>query len=89
MADNIPSIPSDSEFAAFAAIDWGNQKHFWTLQPVTGGKVEKGELENTPEAVAIWAADLQQRFGGRPVAVALEQKRGAVVYMLLKYAHLG
>jgi len=88
MADNIPSIPSEPEFAAFAAIDWGNQKHFWTLQPVTGGQVEKGELENTPEAVAIWAADLQQRFGGRPVAVALEQKRGAVVYMLLKYAHL-
>ena len=38
--------------------------------------------------MAAWAADLQQRFGGRPIALALEQKRGAVVYMLLKYAHL-
>jgi transposase len=38
--------------------------------------------------VDVWAADLQQRFGGRPVAVALEQKRGTVVYMLIKYAHL-
>ena len=81
MADNKPSVPSEPEWAAFAAMDWGNQKHFWALQPVEGGKVEKGELENTPEAVAAWAADLQQRFGGRPIAVALEQKRGAVVYI--------
>ena len=45
-------------------------------------------MENTPEAVEAWAASLQQRFGGRPVAVCLEQSRGALVYMLAKYAHL-
>jgi hypothetical protein len=33
----------------------------------------------------VWAADLQQRFGGRPIAVILEQSRGALVYMLTKY----
>jgi len=32
--------------------------------------------------------DLQQRFGGRPIAVILEQSRGALVYMLTKYPHL-
>jgi hypothetical protein len=31
---------------------------------------------------------LQQRFGGRPIAVCLEQARGALVYMLTKYVHL-
>jgi transposase len=45
-------------------------------------------LENTPEAVEAWAAALQRRFGGRPIAVCLEQVRGALVYMLSKYAHL-
>jgi transposase len=45
-------------------------------------------LENTPEAVEAWAAALQQRFGGRPIAVCLEQARGTLVYMLSKYAHL-
>lgn len=35
-----------------------------------------------------WAATLQQRFGGRPMAVCLEQSRGALVYMLSKYAHV-
>ena len=32
--------------------------------------------------------DLQQRFGGRPVAMILEQSRGTLVYMLTKYPHL-
>ena len=43
---------------------------------------------NTPEAIQVWAAELGQRFGGRPIAVALEQSRGAVIAMLCKYAHL-
>jgi transposase len=41
-----------------------------------------------PEAVEVWAAGLEQRFGGRPVAVCLEQSRGTLVYMLSKYPHL-
>src|SRR4051794_38743314 len=44
--------------------------------------------ENTPEAVEAWAGDLQQRFGGGPIAVIVEQSRGALVYMLSKYPHL-
>ena len=45
-------------------------------------------MENTPEALEAWAAALQQRFGGRPIAVIVEQSRGALVYMLTKYPHL-
>ena len=52
------------------------------------GGVQSGALENTPEAIEIWASELEQRFGGRPIAVALEQPRGAVVAVLSKYAHL-
>jgi hypothetical protein len=50
--------------------------------------VERGELNATPEAVEAWAAELNVRFSGRPIAVCLEQKRGALVFMLAKYAHL-
>lgn len=82
------SLPSTMEFAALVAIDWADQKHRWALQAADTQRVEGGELENTPEAVEQWAAELAQRFGGRPVAVALEQPRGAVVAMLSKYAHL-
>ena len=50
--------------------------------------MHRGELNNTPEAIQVWAAELAQRFGGRPIAVGLEQARGAVIAMLCKYAHL-
>jgi hypothetical protein len=53
-----------------------------------GGKKTRGQLDNTPEAIEVWAAELAQRWGGRPVALALEQSRGAVITVLSKYAHL-
>jgi transposase len=89
MSDNQSSISSEEpQWAAFAAIDWGDKKHFWALQMPGDEKLEQGQLENTPEALETWATGLRQRFSGRPVAIALEQKRGTVVYMLIKYAHL-
>ena len=78
----------ERDWAAFVALDWGSQKHAWSLQVAGDKKREQGFVDNTPEAVAAWAALLNQRFGGRPVAVALEQKRGSVVNLLAPYAHL-
>ena len=83
----VTAAAPEPEWAAFVALDWADQKHHWRLA-VAGAqkqKQEQGELENTPEAVAAWAADLNVRFAGRPIAVCLEQKRGALVYMLLKF----
>ena len=81
-------VPPEPALAAFIGLDWGSQKHAWILEPAGGGKREHGVVENTPEAIADWAADLNLRFGGQFVAVALEQKRGSVVNLLLPYAHL-
>ncbi len=88
MSDLLQSVNSEPEWAAFAAIDWGDQKNFWRLLPADPRKPEHGELENKPEAVEAWAAALYERFGGRPIALCLEQSRGALVYMLSKYSHL-
>ncbi len=78
----------DLPFAAFLALDWGDRKHAWAMQIAGEKRPQQGEIESTPEAVDQWVAELAQRFGGRPVAVALEQSRGAVVAMLSKYEHL-
>src|SRR5678810_499426 len=88
MSNAVLSAPSEPEWAAFAAIDWADQKNFWQLLPAGSRKPEAGELDSTPEAVEVWAANLQHRFGGRPIAVILEHTRGALVYMLTKYPHL-
>lgn len=45
-----------------------------------------GELEATPEAVDAWMSALLARFPNRRMAVALEQKRGALLNQLSKYA---
>ena len=76
------------EYAAFVGIDWADQKHTCSLQAVGSNLVERCELENSPEAVQRWAADLARRFNGQMVAVALEQPRGAVVALLTNYPHL-
>ena len=86
--ESLPKATSEPEGAAFAAIDWADQKNFWRWTAAGSQQQEQGELENTPEAVAVWAAALPQRFGGRPIAVCWEQSRGAWVYMLAQYAHL-
>src|SRR5664279_3747077 len=85
MSDALPSETTEREWAAFAAIDWADQKHFWRLVPADSPHAEQGELENTPEAVEVWAAALERRFGGRPIAICLELSRGPLA---VSYTHL-
>jgi transposase len=75
-------------FAAFVAFDWADQEHAGALCPATSCKVEAFQLKQTPEALDEWAAALRTRFGGQPVAVALEQSKGALIYALMKYEFL-
>ena len=88
MPDGMKEQSTEPEWAALAAIDWADQKHFWRLAPAGSGGHEQGEMENTPVAVDVWAMQLHQRFGGRPIAVCLEQSRGSLVCLLAKYPHL-
>jgi transposase len=78
----------EPEFAAFVAIDWADKRHVWALQEAAGNKRETGEVEQSPEAIEVWASGLAARFGSRPIAVGLEQSRGALLYTLTKYQHL-
>ncbi len=81
-------VSQEPHFAAFVGIDWADQKHVWCLQAAGSEKRESGELEHTPEAVEAWVGQLCQRFGNRPIAVAVEQSRGALGFMLAKYEPL-
>src|ERR1700747_653065 len=46
---------------------------------------KNGGVEHTPETVEAWVGQLCRRFGNRPIAVAVEQVKGALVFMLSKY----
>src|ERR1700680_5289785 len=88
MMSEVESVSQEPHFAAFVGIDWADQKHVWCLQAAGSEKRHSGELEHTPKAVEAWVGQLCQRFGNRPIAVAVEQLRGALVYMLAKYEPL-
>lgn len=75
MSTCVPALSPEPDWAAFAAIDWASRMHAWSMVSVNGGPPESGTVDNTPEAVELWAMALHQRFGARPIAVAIEQKR--------------
>ncbi len=78
----------EPQFAALIAIDWADREHVWAMEIPGQAKPQTGSFSHTPEAVDAWAAEWAGRFGGQPVAVALEQSRGPLVFMLTKYPHL-
>jgi len=80
--------PNSTDYAAFLAMDWADQEHAWSLQVAGQDNKETGKLKQQPEVLGPWLAQLRERFGNRPVAVALEQSRGALIHALLSYDFL-
>ena len=79
---------TQNDYAAFIAIDWADRQHVFSLQVAGQTKKETGTLEQKPEVIGPWVAKLRERFGGRPVAVAVEQSRRALIHALLTYDFL-
>jgi transposase len=76
---------SDLEFKAMVGLDWGDGSHevaVWDEQRQT---ITTERIEHTPAALRAWIEALDARFGGAPIAVAIEQSRGAVFDALVGY----
>ena len=82
---NMKNPDNPNDYAAFIAIDWADQKHVFSLEVAGQTTKETGTLEQKPEVIGPWVAKLRERFGGRPVAIAVEQSRGALIHALLSY----
>ena len=67
---------NDQELVAYSGLDWGDQRHAVHIQTAEGGTVERVELEQRPDVLHAWVARVRQRFHGRPVGIALEQRTG-------------
>ncbi len=78
----------DFELAACVGIDWADQQHVICLQSTGSEKTESRELEQKPDALHDWVAQLRVRFEGRRVGIAIEQSRGAVIHALMMYDFL-
>jgi transposase len=73
--------------AAWIGLDWGDKEHAFAIQD-TAGKSEDGTLPHSAENLHNWLQKLGERYGARPVALAVEASRGAVIHALLEYPWL-
>jgi transposase len=76
-------MQSNVEIAAFIGLDWADQQHVVRLRVAGSATLESQILDQKPDSLRAWIEQLRQRFGGRPVAVALEQSRGSLLYALM------
>lgn len=82
-----PAKESPPTPVAWIGLDWGDQQHAFALHDAAG-KSEAGTLTHSAENLHQWLKQLGQRYGGRPVALAIEASRGAVIHGLLEYPWL-
>lgn len=81
MKDNPPEADCPQP-ALFIGIDWADQKH--DIYTIDGhGKGTYEIIEHTPEVIDAWVSEKLDQAGGQPIAIILEQKRGALVHSLM------
>lgn len=77
-----------SEYAAYLGIDWADAKHDLCLLDAGSGEKTHLVIKHIPEAIAEYVTSLRTRYGGRQIAVGLEQSRGPLLFALLQYDFL-
>jgi transposase len=77
---------NSSEYAALVALDWGDQEHAFALR--SGTKHETGTIPASAESIHPWLEDLGQRHGYRPIALAIEAGKNALLHALTAYPWL-
>ncbi len=66
----------------FIGIDWADQKHdIYVID--RNGKEFHRELVHSPENIDTWVGEMLKLANGQPIAIMLEQSRGALVYALM------
>ena len=79
---------NELELAACVGLDWADQRHVICLQVTGTAETESRPLEQKPDVLHDWVAQLRVRFQGRKVGIAIEQSRGAVIHALMMYDFL-
>ena len=77
-ASNLPVV-------AWVGLDWADERHEIRLQAADSPRAESFSVEQKPEALHAWVAQLRARFPQGRIALALEQSRGAVIFALMNY----
>ena len=66
----------------FVGIDWADQKHDIHIID-RGGNGTHQQLEHSAENIDAWVSEMIKLAGGQPIAIMVEQSRGALIYALM------
>ena len=81
--DPLSSFPA--EFVAFMGIDWADTEHVYCLADRSTSQTRTGKVESSPDAMAVWMAELKARYPQGKIAVCVEGHRGPLITFLLGY----
>jgi len=78
------NLVEETPFVALIGLDWGDTQHALAILDRSSGKIESRTLDHTVENIHAWLKELEQRFGSKPVALALETSKGTLIHMFLE-----
>src|SRR2546422_7466538 len=91
IASSVPmanEVPIENEIVAYVSLDWADQQHVICWQAAGSAQVQTAVVQQRPEELQAWVAELRQRFPQGLVAIASEQSRGAVIAALMHFDFL-
>jgi hypothetical protein len=75
------NIPSQFPYRATVGLDWADQKHDVFVRFANGDSYRR-QIDSRPEVIQEWLLELRSTCAEAKIAIALEQRRGALFYHL-------
>lgn len=75
-------------YVAYIGIDWADRKHDIALYDCASSRWHDSVIPTRPQDILDWVNHLRAHYGTGRIAVALEQKRGPLLYALCQYDNL-
>ncbi len=75
------------EWVALVGVDWGDQKHAYTIESRDGTR-RSGTLGSSAEEVHDWMREIRERYPAGTIVVALEQGCSSLIYALAQYEYI-
>jgi transposase len=79
---------STQNYVAYIGIDWADHKHDIALYDCSSDTWQEYIIKTRPQDILDWVNQLRTRYGDGKIAVAMEQKRGPLLYALCQYDNL-
>jgi Transposase len=79
---------STENYVAYIGIDWADRKHDIALYDCASDSWQESPIATRSQDILDWVNQLRCRYGEGLIAVAMEQKRGPLLYALCQSDNL-